>query len=421
MKKLFKEVRLDDKITDILVNNDRIEKISPNISRADADVFEANGMIVLPSFANSHTHAAMTLLRGYADDLDLFDWLSNYIWPLEAKLTEDDVYWGTRLACIEMIKCGTSCFNDMYWHSKATAQAVEDAGIRAVISQVFIDHNDPGNVQKQIENAEKFFSENKDSKRVKFALGPHSIYTVSQESLSWIAKFALDHKKLIHIHVAETQKEVQDCQAKYGMTPIEYLHSLGLLKPYSLLAHCVWVTENDVKLIAKSGASVLHNPVSNLKLASGFFPLKLLKQQGVRIAIGTDGASSNNNLSSLEEMKFAALLPKYIEMDPKLYPAHEVFHDATLAGFEAMQIDAGLIQEGKLADFILLKNENFLLTPNYNTISNLVYSADSSSIDTVVCNGQIVMNRGQVADESLIINKVNEIKNKLTNKRGNNV
>lgn len=416
MKKVFKNVHHNNEITDILIDNNRIKKIAKNISQVDADVFDAQGMIILPSFANSHTHAGMTLLRGYADDLELFNWLSNYIWPLEAKLTEEDVYWGTRLACLEMIKCGTTSFNDMYWHSKATAQATEDSGIRGVISQVFIDHNDEIEAKKQIANAEKFFARNKDSERVKFALGPHAIYTVSKESLAWIAKYAQDNKKLVHIHIAETEKEVHDCQAEHGMTPIEYLHSLGLLSPDSLLAHCVWLTENDVKLIADSGATVLHNPVSNLKLASGFFPLKLLKEYGVKIAIGTDGCSSNNNLSSLEEMKFAALLPKYIEMDPKLYPASDVFKDATFTGHQALQIDAGLIEEGKLADFILLKKNNSMLTPNYNTISNLVYSADSSSIDTLVCNGEIVMNRGVVADEELIISKVNDICKKLTNK-----
>ncbi len=416
MKKLFKNVNLNNNITDILINNNRIETIAPNIPVNDEQVFEAQGMYILPSFVNSHTHAGMTLLRAYADDLELFDWLSNYIWPLEAKLTEEDVYWGVRLACLEMIKCGTTCFNDMYWHSMATAKATEDAGIRAVISQVFIDQNNLEEAHRQIANAEKFFADNQDSERVKFALGPHAIYTVSKESLIWIAKYAEENNRLLHIHIAETQKEVSDCQAKYGLTPIEYLNSLGLLKPNSLLAHCVWLTENDVKLIADSGATVLHNPVSNLKLASGFFPLKLLKEYGVKISIGTDGCSSNNNLSSLEEMKFAALLPKYIEMDPKLYPATEVFKDATLTGFEALQIDAGLIKEGKLADFILLKNNNPFLTPNYNLISNLVYSADSSCLDTVVCNGKIVMNRGLVADEELVIRKVKEIAKKLIKK-----
>lgn len=416
MKKLFKNVNINNNNVDILVNKNIIEKISPGIRAEDAQVFAADGMIALPSFVNSHTHAAMTLLRGYADDLELFDWLSNYIWPLEAKLTEDDVYWGTRLACLEMIKCGTTCFNDMYWHSEATAKAVEDSGIRALISQVFIDHNDAKTSKIQISKAKDFFTNNPDSDRVKFALGPHAIYTVSQDSLTWIAKYAQDEGKLVHIHIAETKKEVQDCQASHGMTPIEYLSSLGLLTPNSLLAHCVWLTENDANLIAESGATVLHNPVSNLKLASGFFPLKLLKDKGVRIAIGTDGCSSNNNLSSLEEIKFAALLPKYLEMDPKLYPAQEVFRDATLSGFQALQINAGSISEGKLADFMLLKTNNALLTPNYNTISNLVYSADSSCIDSLVCNGQIVMNRGKVKDEDLIFSKVTEIAKKLTDK-----
>lgn len=413
MYKLFKNVRLDNSLTDILVKDNLIHKIAPQQSLAEAEVFDANSMTVVPSFANAHTHAAMTLMRGYADDLELFDWLSNYIWPLEAKLTEEDVYWGARLACLEMIKCGTTCFNDMYWHCQETARAAEDAGIRAVISQVFIDHNDAQESQKQIEKAEEFFSTHIDTERVKYALGPHAIYTVSAESLRWISNYATKHDKLVHIHLAETEKEVADSLAQFGLTPVEYLHSLGLINKNSLLAHCVWITENEAKLISEAGATVLHNPVSNLKLASGFFPYALLKRHNVRIALGTDGCSSNNNLSSLEEMKFAALLPKYIEMNPQAYPAEEVFRDATKSAFAALQIDAGEIKEGKLADFLLINNNSFFLTPNYNIISDLVYSADSSVIDTVVCNGKIVMNRGVVADEELIINKVNEIQNNL--------
>jgi 5-methylthioadenosine/S-adenosylhomocysteine deaminase len=415
MKKLFKDVKINNEIKDLLVIDNKIAKISTSIPQTDCQIYHADKKIILPSFANGHTHAAMTLLRGYADDLDLFDWLSNYIWPLEAKLTEDHVYWGTRLACLEMIKTGTSCFNDMYWHSQASAQAVKDSGIRAILSQVFIDNHMPQESKKQIKKAEIFFQINQDSERIHYALGPHAIYTVSEESLVWIKSFAQNNDRLIHIHVAETKKEVEDCQAKHGMTPIEYLSSLGLLSERSLLAHCVWLTDRDIELIADSGASILHNPSSNLKLASGYFPLKKLKDKGVRIALSTDGCSSNNNLSILEEMKFAALVPKYLEMDPKLYPADQVFHDATASAFAALRINAGKIEEGKLADFILI-DENFLMTPNYNTISNLVYSADSSCVDSLVCNGKVIMNKKKVKDEELILQKVNEISKKLTNK-----
>lgn len=413
MYKLFKNVNLDNTLTDILVKDNIIQKIAPGQSVPEAEVFDADAMIIIPSFANAHTHAAMTLMRGYADDLELFDWLSNYIWPLEAKLTEDDVYWAARLACLEMIKCGTTCFNDMYWHCQETARAAEDAGIRAVISQVFIDHNDAKESQRQIVKAEEFLAKHADTERVKYALGPHAIYTVSHESLRWIAEYSHKHNRLVHIHIAETKKEVADSLEKFGLTPVEYLASLNLINKNSLLAHCVWLTDNEARLISEAGATVLHNPVSNLKLASGYFPYELLKKHNVRIAIGTDGCSSNNNLSSLEEMKFAALLPKYIEMNPQTYPAEEVFRDATKSAFDALQIDAGEIKEGKLADFVLINNNSVFLTPNYNIISDLVYSADSSVVDTVVCNGKIIMNRGVVADEEIIVNKVKEIRNNL--------
>lgn len=415
VKLLVKNAYLNDKKTDILIKNNIFEKIAPEIEEDDCEIFHAQGMIAIPPLANSHTHAAMSLLRAYADDLELFDWLKNYIWPLEAKLSEDDIYWGTRLACLEMIRTGTCCFNDMYWQTKAIARAVEDAGIRAVLAHVVLDGNNPNEAQNEEVKARAFFAENHNSSLIKYALGPHAIYTVSQKSLEWIAKLSKEKDLLLHIHIAETKKEFDDCLQEHGLTPIKYLHSLGLLGHRSLLAHCVWLTEEDVKLIAEAKATVLHNPVSNLKLASGFIPLKLLKEYGVNIALGTDGCSSNNNLSILEEMKFSALLPKFIEMDPKLYPAKDVFNDASLTTYKALAIDGGEIKEGKLADFILLKQNTFL-TPNYNTISNLVYSADSSCVDTLICNGSIIMNRGKVADEDIILNKVNEISRKLINK-----
>lgn len=416
--KIFKNVNKDGNIVDILVKDKEIDKIKKNIQCFGAEEIECHGKKIIPSFANAHSHAAMTLLRGYADDMELFKWLNDYIWVLEAKLTPEDVYWGTRLACLEMIKTGTTCFNDMYWMTDASAKAVEDSGLRANLSFCFLDRNDKDYAKTQMEAMEEFFSKNKDTERVKFTCGPHAIYTVREDSFKWLANYCDTNDKMIHIHVSETKKEVDDCLLKTKMTPVEYLYNLGMINENSILAHCVWLTENDCKILKKSGATIAHNPASNLKLSSGFINNKMIKEHGIRLAISTDGCSSNNNLSMFDEMKFAALLPKYIEMNPEIYTAKDVFKDATLSGFEAMHINGGEITEGKLADFVLLKNNAYQLTPGFNLYSDLVYSADSSVVDTVVCNGQIVNNSGLVKDEELIITKVQECVKNLLHRAG---
>ncbi|OQY38910.1 MAG: hypothetical protein B6226_02910 [Candidatus Cloacimonetes bacterium 4572_65] len=417
MSILLKKVTLGGEIKDILVEGELISRIEDSISGDFEEIIDCENLAIFPSFANSHTHSAMTLMRGYADDMELFKWLQEHIWPLEALLTEEDVYWGTRLACLEMIKTGTTCFNDMYWHLDSIIKAVNDSGVRAVLSYVFADFMSEEKADSQIKEAKKLFRRTKKHDRITFGLGPHSIYTVSEKSLRWISEFSAKKDILVHIHLSETKKEVNDSIIEHGRTPVEYLDSLNFFSDRSLLAHCVWLKESEVKTIADAGATVLHNPVSNLKLASGYIPFSLYEKYGVRIAIGTDGCSTNNNLSMLEEMKIAALVPKYIEKSAVTYSAEEVFRDATKSVYDALRIDAGEIKVGKLADFILVKKNNFLMTPGFNRISDLVYSADSSVIDTTVCNGKILMRQGIVDGEEEIIINVKRIVAQLIDRK----
>jgi 5-methylthioadenosine/S-adenosylhomocysteine deaminase len=250
MSMLIQNVELNGKTTDVLIEGNRFKQIGANLQVPDAEVLDGRDKAMLPTFVNMHTHASMMLMRSYADDINLHDWLENYIWPLESRLDEEDIYHGARLACLEMIKSGTTCFNDMYWHYHGIARAVEEMGLRAVISSVFIDFDDPAKAAEQRDLTVKLFAETQQySDRVGFALGPHAIYTVSKASLKWIRDFAAENDLPIHIHISETQKEVDDCLALYGLRPVQWLEKIGLLGPNVIAAHVVHVTDEEIGVI----------------------------------------------------------------------------------------------------------------------------------------------------------------------------
>lgn len=415
MSILIKNVLIGDRKKDMLIEENRIKEISNKISQAAEFKIDGSKKAAIPSFFNSHTHAAMSLMRGYADDMLLDDWLQNKIWPLEDKLTEDDVYWGTRLACLEMIKSGTTFFNDMYWHYHGTAKAVDDSGIRSAVSPVFIDMFDKSKAEEQIKLIERLFKETKRyGNRVMFALGPHAIYTVSKESLQWVKDFADKNNLLIHIHISETENEVNDCIKKNGKRPIEYLNDIGFLGSNLVAAHVIWVDDKEIEILKKNDVNVAHTPCSNMKLSSGVLPYGKLKEAGLKITLGTDGCASNNNLDMLEEMKFAALLQKITYNNPALKPASESFALATKNGAEAFNIDCGEIKEGKLADLLLVDLNDVALNPNHNLISNLVYAANGSCIDTTICDGKILMQGKKVKGEEKIIEKASKVAFNLT-------
>lgn len=415
MSILIRKVRLKGEVVDVLIRGNRFDSIGADMDAKTDVVIDGAGKAILPSFHNAHTHAAMTLLRGYADDMELHTWLSRYIWPFEARLTEDDIYWGAKLACLEMIKSGTTFFADMYWHWKGTARAVEEMGMRAALSAAFFDFEDQGRAEamkRQVMDLHEFSSSCSD--RIRFILGPHAIYTVSPDSLRWLRDYAGRHDLLIHTHLSETKKEVEDCLGRFGKRPVEYLHDLGLLSPNLSLAHAIWVDEREMTLLAENGVQVAHCPVSNMKLASGRFDYAAMRAHGVSVALGTDGCSSNNNLDMVEEAKVASLLAKVTAMDPTVFPAQEVFDAATVNGARMYGLDAGRISTGMLADCILVDLNHLRMVPGHNLVSNLVYGAGSACVDTTICNGRVLMLGGRVEGEEEILEQARATVTRLT-------
>jgi 5-methylthioadenosine/S-adenosylhomocysteine deaminase len=394
----------DGRTTNVHVEGNRIAEVGP---KREADVtIDGRGKALVPGFVNAHTHAAMTLLRGYADDMPLQDWLSTRIWPAERRITPDAIYWGTKLACVEMVKSGTTCFNDMYFHTDRAAKAVQETGIRAVLSEGFIDLSDPGRAEEQFRQAREAVRriEAMRCDRVVPALGPHGVYTVSGDSLREMRRWADEAGRLIHIHVSETRAEVEGARKDHGKTPVEYLDALGVLGPDVVAAHSVWLEEAEIRTLAGRGVSVAHCPVSNMKLAVGrAMPLAAMQAARVNVSLGTDGAASNNNLDMFQTMKVAALLHKFAADRPTVATAREVFAMATVGGARALHLDAGSLEVGKLADLVLLDLRRAEMTPTHDLVSNVVYAAGSDCVDTVLCDGRVVMEGRRVPGEAEIL------------------
>lgn len=353
--------------------------------------------LAVPGWVNTHTHLAMTMLRSYADDMELQSWLNDRIWPAEAKFGDEHFKWGSYLGLLEMIKGGTTCYNDMYFHMDITAQATEEAGIRGVLTRC-ISVFDIG-VEAKIKEELKLHRDwhNKAEGRIKVMLGPHSVYIVDKEGLQKVAATAKEHGIANHIHVSETQFEVDNCVKEHGMSPVAYLESVGMFDSPTVAAHCVCVDDNDIQILAKHKVAVAHNPQSNLKLASGVAPIAKMIEAGVNVTIGTDGTSSNNNLDMLEEVQTASLLAKGITKNPLAVPADMALQLGTLNGAQALGFDKlGKIEAGYLADIALYKMDACSWYPRHNLMSMLIYAASSRDVDTVLCNGKVLMKQGEV-------------------------
>ena len=408
---LIADVRVNDRTADIFVQDDgTIGAVGVGIRKehkGEADlVIDGNGAIALPGIVNTHTHAAMSLLRGYADDMVLQDWLSQKIWPLEAHLTPRDVYWGTKLACLEMIKSGTVAFNDMYFMMDEAARAVDEAGVRAMLSYGFIDLFNAEKREAECRATENLVRHlrSMDNTRIKAAVGPHAIYTVSPEGLQWCAEFAAREKIGIHIHLSETEKEVNDCIAQHGKRPAAYLDECGILTPRTVAAHCCWLDEAECTLLGKRGVSVSHNPASNMKLATNrAMPYQWLSAAGANICLGTDGCASNNNLDMFEEVKIAAILQKFFWNNPTILPAHEALAMAAANGAKGLGLASGNLAAGVPADIILVSARTACNTPLHNATSNLVYSCSGGAVETTLCDGRVLMLDREVPGEEQIL------------------
>lgn len=372
------------------------------------DVIAAEGLALVPGLVNAHTHAAMTLFRGFADDLPLMEWLERHIWPVEKRLTDEDVYWGTRLACLEMARNGVTSFWDMYWHAHAAARAVEDAGLRAVTAAPLIDDADPAKSERACADAERSLG------RIGAAGGtlarpgfaPHAIYSVSERSLRWIADRAKELGVPVQIHLSETEQEVAACVAERGERPAFYLDRIGMLGPSTVLAHGCWLDRSELELIAARGATVVTNPVANLKLAVGrMFPYLDARDSGVAVGLGTDGPGSNNSLDVLADAKAFALVQKNEARDPAAVTAPEVL--AIASGRRSALLGGRAIEPGGPADFVLVRADAPELS--LGTLeAGLVYSASGSVVDTTVVDGRVLVRGGEVEGAAEVVARARE-------------
>ena len=395
---MFKNLLLEGRAVDLSVADGRIAALAP------AAPAPARPRPVVPAFYNCHTHLAMSLLRGGADDLALMPWLREHIWPAEARLTDEIVYAGARLAILELIRSGTVFANDMYWHAPMVARAAEEMGIRCAVSMQTVETGGSGvdDPRNAAANAALEGLPKDASSRVFTTLAPHAVYTVCEATLRRLAARARAEDRFVHIHVAETREEVARCRAAHGgRTPVRHLLDCGLLGPKTIMAHGVHLTDDDIAIVRDTGAVLVENQQSNLKLASGLFPYA--RTAACRRALGTDGAASNNALSMFAEMKCAALVAKIESGDPTVAPAEEVLRLATRGGAAAFGLDAGEIRAGAAADFLILDPDAAPLVPGRSLASDLVYAADPSCVDTVVCAGRVLMEGGVVPGAAEIV------------------
>jgi len=355
-------------------------------------VIDGKNLAAVPGFVNAHTHAAMTLFRGYAEDMPLMEWLEKKIWPLEKKLKPEHIYAGTKLACLEMLKSGCTAFVDMYFNVEQIARAVEDCGMRACISSAFFDFFDKGLLEESMKRVKKEIEVLCGRELIIPAIGPHAPYTVSLDGLRASAELAEEKDVLLHFHLAETEQEVKEFEKKNGKSVIRALEEIGFLNDRLIAAHSIWLSDEEIKLLARRGVSVAHCPVSNMKLCSGVFRFRDMLKAGVNVCLGTDGAASNNSLSILEEMKFAALLQKIYWKNIE-FKSEFIFKAATENGYRALKVKGGKIEEGYVADFTLYDLNSVSFCPNHSLLANLVYSATNSVVYTFV-NGKALIEDG---------------------------
>ena len=412
---LLKNISAEGVASNILIEGSHIAKVVPaDVEVAvpeGAEVMDCTGKAVLPGLVNMHTHAGMAMMRGVGEDIAFHEWLDR-IWKVESNINDEYVYHATKVACLEMIKTGTTTFNDHYWHMPMGHKAAMEMGLRAALAYVICDRNDPAEVERQKAQCREMYEYSLQwGDMAQFVIAIHAIYSVSEPLMLWAVDFAREHGLKIHIHVSETEKEIKDCMAQHdGMSPVEYLDSLGILGPDVTAAHTLWLSENDIRILGERKVNCVHNVNSNLKLASGYrFLYNELRDAGANICLGTDGCASSNNLDMLETMKTSAMIQKAWRGDPSAMPLNELMDMATLNGCKALGINAGKVEEGYLADILIIDTENYNFLSPGSFLANFVYSAHSDCVDSVICNGKFVMRNRVVEGEKEILEQAKKV------------
>ena len=418
---LLKNALFEDRRVDIYIHDGIIAGITPSVpgtfpSPAEKyETVDCSSKAVLPSFINMHTHAAMSMMRGVGEDINFHEWLAR-IWQIESGITPEYVYYATRLACLEMIKTGTATFNDQYWHMPQARKAALEMGIRPVLSYVLCDRMNPAESKIQIRECIRHYEESlKWPEKSQFVISVHAIYSVCEEAIVWAAGFAAEHGLKLHVHLSETEKEVLDCKAAHnGMTPVEYLESLGFFSPDVIAAHSLWLSDKDVEILGRHGVNCVHNINSNLKLTSGYrFRYNELRDAGANVCLGTDGCGSSNNLDMLEAMKTAAMVQKAWREDATAMPLNELLATGTYNGARALGLNSGSLEVGRIADLMLVDIDNWNFISNAPTLANFIYSAHSDCIDSLMCNGRWIMKNRMVDGERDIIRDARKVLNTI--------
>lgn len=399
---------------DLYVEGNRIVSIDEEPKGFQAEkIIEGKDRLAIPGLINCHTHSYMSFMRNVADDLSFMDWLFGTIDPIEQKMTDEDTYWGACLAIIEMMKSGTTCFNDMQMNIHQTTRAVKESGMRAVICRGLVGSGDDEGGQMRLRQAFEERDAAKDCDRLSFMLGPHAPYTCDEGYMRIVSEEAKKNHMRIHVHLSESKSEIQQIKEKYGCSPIEMAERNGLFDVPAIAAHCVQITESDMEILKAKGVSVVTNPASNMKLGNGFAPVPEMLEKGINVCIGTDGAASNNSLNLFHEMSLLALIHKGVKRTPQCISAAQNFRIATINGAKALGLseEIGSLEVGKKADIAILNLNTPSLTPRNNLLAGLSYSANGSEVETVIIDGKITMENRRVLtmDEEVVYEKVNEI------------
>ncbi|NPB07246.1 MAG: amidohydrolase [Aquificae bacterium] len=416
---LVKSARLPDgRTVDLAVKDGKIARLAPSVEGEAEYVVNADGKLLFPSFVNAHTHLSMTLFRGIGADLPLMDWLQKVIWPLEQRFVSPEfVYDGALLGILELIKSGCTLFLDMYFFEESVARACEETGVRGALGVGILDFPTKvaSSADEYLEKVRRFASKFKNSPYVMPVVAPHAPYTCSPETLRRTRELADELGLYLHIHLSETENEVKQILSKYGKRPVELLDEIGFLDERVIAAHVVWTDEREREILRERKVSVAHCPESNLKLGSGVAPVPDYLKRGINVCLGTDGAASNDNLNLLEEASTCAKLHKGYLKDPTALTAPQVLKMATENGFKALGLKAGRIEEGYEADFILINPDVPEMQPLYDPVAQLIYSATSEAVDTVVCKGKVLMEKREVKvlDEEEVFKKARAWREKI--------